>query len=763
MQRWWLQGGHSTAVACALLCVVLVAPVAWGQEAAAPTDAAASDSDALAGIRNDFVNFLHFASIGQFEYAKAHAESLLNRPEIRPLTKEAGDLIVQLAEQRPDAVDTLITLINNSTIGDEAGDIMALMREAHRQKYMDADQINKSIRMLAGSQTDRATGLERLVDSGEYAVPQMIGVLIDPRRKYLQPYVLQALPRLGKPAVNPLCAALSIEDDVIRRYVADALGRLGYPQALPYLKRLAVNPSANPEARQAANEAIGRIAVANPKVKDAPPTELFRDLGEAYYDEVESLEAPGKQRTRANVWMVDGQGVKPIDVPRQIFPMIMSMRCAKASLALNKDQPQVLALWLAANFRREARLGLDVQTTDAAVVDDATRPEDFPRSVYFARSAGPDSCQLVLARGVTDLDRPVCLGAIAGLAATANQQSLRPMGRGGPGLAEALRFPDQLVRIRAALVLGRVLPPEPFPGANEVVPVLASAYSITGRKSYLVVDPDEAMAERIAADLNAKGSTVITAARLETGLAAASKQSAQFDGVFLASDISGPGPVEALAMLDRDERFGLVPVVVYVKEGGMPVADRVLEADRRVGRVLVVPGQSPADLLAEKVAQVGPNYGYQPLTAEDGVALSLEATRILQWIAAKESNVFDASEAEPQLVEALNTHASEEVRIGTTRVLALLNTPTAQPAIAAVALSPDQTPTLRLAAFDSLAESSRRMGNRLSEETTRRLISQAMSEPDLELRTAASQALGSTIDMPGELAVEAILNDTRGG
>jgi len=95
-------------------------------------------------------------------------------------------------------------------------------------------------------------------------------------------------------------------------------------------------------------------------------------------------------------------------------------------------------------------------------------------------------------------------------------------------------------------------------------------------------------------------------------------------------------------------------------------------------------------------------------------------------------------------------------------VLALIDSSTAQDALAQAALSDEHTSTLRIAAFASLAESARELGDRLSDRLTKELIQQAMSEPDLELRTAASQALGAIIKMPAELAVEAILNDTRG-
>ncbi|MBI4578534.1 MAG: HEAT repeat domain-containing protein, partial [Planctomycetes bacterium] len=650
---------------------------------AAEAPAASSSAD---GLRADFVSFLHFASIGQFDYAQAHAKSLLQRPDVAPLSAETAETLVALARERPKAIDTLILLINNSTIGEEAGKVMALIREAHRRKRMDPDQIARSIAMLAGGPTDQATGLERLIESGEYAVPAMLAVVADSRQKGLQPYVIQALPRLGKPAVNPLAAALRVRNEVVQQVVAETLGRLAYPQALPYLKRLAGDKDANSTVRRAGEEAIRSIVVSDPRIKDAPASQLFEELAEGYYAEVDSLR-PDPKEPRANVWVVEGETIKAVDVPRQIFCMVMSMQACEAGLGLNKSQPEVLALWLAANFRRESRLGLDVQTTEAAVVDDPTRPAKFERGISYAGKSGPECCQLVLARGLRDKDRPVVLGAIAGLAATAGPNTMQLDGSKSPGLVEAVRFPDQLVRIRAALVFGTVLPKRPFVGATDVVPVLASALSITDQRKYLVIDPDKQLVETIAADLTKPGAKVITAERLELGLAHAAKQVSQLDGVFLASDITSPGPADALHVLARDEHFGLVPVVVYVKEGGMIVADQVIEADVRVGRVLVVPDKSPVELLVSKLEQVGVNYGYKPLSAEEGTALALEATRALQRIAANESRVFDPSVAEPALVAALNHHASEEVRIAATRVLALLNTATAQPAIAAVALA----------------------------------------------------------------------------
>src|SRR5690606_28271366 len=122
----------------------------------------------------------------------------------------------------------------------------------------------------------QAVALERLRDSGEYAVPWLLEALGDARQSNLHPFIVRTLPLLGKRAVNPLVEALSIDNPAVTGAVADALGRIGYPQALPYLQRIVENRSANPAVREAAAAAIRAIVVSDPSVKELPAAELFR-------------------------------------------------------------------------------------------------------------------------------------------------------------------------------------------------------------------------------------------------------------------------------------------------------------------------------------------------------------------------------------------------------------------------------------------------------------------------------------------------------
>jgi len=766
MERRYLDEGYKIVCGLVLLALVLVTgPGGFVFAQDAPTneqaaEAAESAEPPISAIEDQFSQYLHFALIGQFDIANQYSESLLAHPDLNPLSEVGAAKLRELTDKYTDSIDILLLIIHNTSIADNARKILDLIRQAHRQERMNPSRINESLAMLAGSPTQQVTAMARLLDSGEYAVPWMIECLADAQQKDLHPFVLRALPRLGKKALNPLVQALSIDNPVLQRCIVEALGKIGYPQSLPYLKRIAENPDSNQTVRQTCIEAIHQITVKDPAVTEQPAADLFHDLAEQYFAEKDSLRADPRE-PRANVWFADEGTVKPTEVPRDIFPLVMCMRSCEASLKLRKDQPEVVALWLTVNFRREARLGLDVQTDDVVETADLTRPKDFLRSVYFARCAGPAHCQLVLKRAIAQHDRDIALGAIAALNVTAGSVALVDAnGETGLSLASALAFPDLLVRIKAALALARSQPAEPFRGADQVVPVLGSALGLTGQKFFLLIDPDETARTNIAEGLARVKADVTTAARLNDALTRAHKERTHLDGIFLASDIRTPA-IEALRTIAADPRFALTPVVVYIKESNTLIADQIAEVDPRVGRVFVAADESPsanfAMLLLEKKEQIAARYGYQELDAALGVALALDAASVLKTMVTSSTSVFDAKLAQPALIAALD-HPSEQLRIASLEVLAGLETASAQQAIAVVAMSDTQTETLRLAAFDTLAQSVRQFGSHLSEAMTDKLTEQAFGEPNLKLRTAASQVLGA-VNLPGERAAEIILGN----
>lgn len=763
MSNWWMHGLYPVQMrlfVVVVACVMGVAAPAGAQEATAESaPAAEAEPDAKdATLESLFANYLHFALIGRFDVAdQRFAQPLLSRPELNPMTPEAAETLIQLSEKYENSMDTLLLLINNSTIGENAQKVMNLIREAHTRKRMDPARIKTNIDLLKGDPMQRTVAVERLIESGEYAVPWMLGLLSDPNREDVQPFITRALPQLGRNAINPLLAALACQHEPTLRVVIESLGKIGYPQALPYLQHLATTKDTSASIQKTAAEAVERILSNSQGIQLKAADELFRDLAEQYFAEIDSLR-PDPREDRANLWRLraDAQPgedlVAPIAVDSRIYNLVRCMECCQTSLSLKIDQPAVLALWVAANFRREARLGLDVEseeTVDARKLD-PSRPESFPRSIYFARMAGPSCNQIVLARGIKERDRNIALGAVAALNVTAGRQAMTDVqGEGGTSMGEALYFPDLLVRVQAALALGKALPPAPFHGSTEVVPVLASVLTPSEKKNYMLVDPEKESAGVIQTGLINSGAVLVLADRLGPALNQARQELTHLDGIFLASDMKQPTVTEAVEQLAKDDRFCLTPIIVLVKENQTTVLDRIDKSDRRIGSIFVLTTSDKAtdpkivEQMLAKLDQVTVRCGLRPLSPESKLSLALQAARVIQGMAQSQSPVFNAQTALPALVETLRTATVEELRAAAATALAWMPAPQAQRAIAGIALTAQETESLRITTFGLLADSARRFGGQLDESLMSRLMEQATGEPNLTLRTAASQAMGA--------------------
>ncbi len=94
-------------------------------------------------------------------------------------------------------------------------------------------------------------------------------------------------------------------------------------------------------------------------------------------------------------------------------------------------------------------------------------------------------------------------------------------------------------------------------------------------------------------------------------------------------------------------------------------------------------------------------------------------------------------------------------------MLALTDSSEAQQAVAATALDEKNAKSLRIAIFRALAESAKAHGNKLGKPLVEQLRAQAMGSQDLDIRTAASMALGA-LNLPSGEASEIIRAQHRG-
>lgn len=684
----------------------------------------------------------YFASIGRFDIAAANFNALLNsNPD--PVA------LLEFADRVKRRQDILIQVMDNPIVGESARGVLRLLGHGERMIKADPARVKENIDRLGGPPRAFENGLASLKQSGEYAVPFLIQYLRDPSKRDMAPAILRALPQIDRAALNPLVMALRMDDQATKRYVISSLGQIGYPQSVPYLLKLRETPNTPGEIVAEVDRALQELQKRGVPVDTSQgAADSFFRLAEGYYNNVGSLAADARLDT-ANVWYWRDDMLVNIEVPTAIFNEIMAMRCCEEALLFNADHKPALALWLAANFRREAQLA-EGQT-------DRTRPANYPSGAYFAQSAGAEYNLMALDRAVKDNDPAVALGAILALQKTAGPASILGGAEKQP-LAEALSFSDRMVRIQAALALGRALPQQAFHNSQNLIPVLAEAVALqAGGRHALVVDAEEASANQVAGALRAAGYEVVLDGQLFSGLNKIRSSVPSLDVIFVASDVGEPGLVDGLAQLRKEFRFAATPVVVITKQADQTAVRELVRSDARLAQV---PAGAGPEEINKALARVFKAVGAQALAAETGETLALAAAETLRLLAFTNNPVFKIDETEGALINALATK-NAALRVAVAQTLSFIGSGNAQEAIARVALDEAEPEEMRVAMFGALADAARRHGNRLGEEPVRKLLAIAESDPNLTIRTAASQALGA-LNLPGNRGGNIIRNQYGG-
>ncbi len=370
------------AVLAILVCFVCL-PAAFGQIAAEP-----AGSDQAIQPPQDFTpqelwhDALHYFKIGRFSYGKAYLQAFLD-------AKANPSVALELSEKEPRDVEVLTKLTTNPDLQEVVTKALELIDTGWELRRRDPSYVSKELDRLDRGARARFHAVDRLKQSGQYAVPVMVRYLQDPARQALYAQIVESLFALGKAGVAPSLAALEGASPPTKAMLVRVLGRWAYPQALPYLKQLA-DSTADAQLRSDCQAAISKIAALNPRyAPDTPAARMFYDLAERHYQQDSAL-APDPRTERPNLWYWhESQGLVYVPVPKDIYFELMAMRCARGALKLDKDMAEAVGLWLSANFRREAKL--------PPGDNDPVHPEDFPTAVYFARCAGPQYNLMVLA------------------------------------------------------------------------------------------------------------------------------------------------------------------------------------------------------------------------------------------------------------------------------------------------------------------------------------------------------------------------------
>ena len=700
--------------------VLILAAISLSAVAQETAPAAAAAESALAPPKDKKLNelwddMIHYIKIAQENAALSWGQAILNYPDATP-----QDLYL-LAINTPGSQAVLSRGSKLKGMEPIIAELNRRIELGYQADRSNPQRIANSIDMLGQNLRAFQIGSDRLVQSGEYALPQLIQKLGDPATPPLaRERIITVLPRLGKQAVNGLSAALKIADPGLQEVFASALGQIGYFAAAPQLKELAETTRVE-RTRQVATSAL--VACAGKPAVGKPLAELYYDLAKRFYDHAESV-VPDARIESANVWYFQDGLLAYKPVPRVIYCDVYAMRYARQALAHDSNFYPAVSLWLAANLRKANEL--------PPGVTDPTVPADQPPAQFYALASSAAFMHDVLAMALKEKNSAMAMDAITALAKTEGAKNLvEPTSGGAQPLVEALTYPDKQVRFLAAITLANALPVKTFTGREMVVPVLNEALRQAGTKTAVVVIPDEAARNPIKDALRAAGYEIMDQPENTRAIAQA-KQTLTADIAMVSEAQAG----ELVRGLRAEPAFAALPVLVI---GDNESLRSLARAD---GKVVLLPSGTGADAVAKALVEAAAKGAGKPLTAEESAAWSIRAAEAIRMLGLTGNTVLEYARTIPALSEVLSD-ARPNVRLAAVGALAVMPT-VGQQAIVPLAMNATAGDDVRIQAFASLSESIRRFGNQVTDPQAQSILELVNDvKAPMPLRQAAAQALGA--------------------
>lgn len=683
-------------------------------------------------------DFLHYVRIAQVPAAKSFAQALLDS---KPDPKRIYELSIQ-------SDDTHKVLVRGSRLGElkpVIGEIRKMIETGYEQMRKDPAEIRKSIGMLVKSVRAYEIGARRLVRSGEYAMPQIVQTLMDPKiEPLLRERLIMVLPRMGKAAVLPLSVALQCDQPHLQQIFAEALGQIQYPHAGPRLRQFLERKDLLKRVRNAAESAL--VSCSGQAALKKSAAEMFHDLAEKFYYQRESLR-PDERSPKANVWYWrDDVGVVYKVVPRQIFCDIYAMRMSRLALKHDPKFYPAVSLWLAAHINKETHLGLAPGAEAGQGAKDPTRGEDQPPARFYALAASARFQQAVLARGLRDYNTQLVLAVMKALVRTNGAKNMVKVHGGAQPLVEALSYPDRNVRFMAAEALATALPDEEFNGHGFVVSVLIEALRQTARKKAMIVVKDPTALNTLKDAVRAAGYEVME----NSDPVRALTQVSEAGGVDVFVVDRSPGPEQLVVLLRQRGQFVTTPVVAAVT--GTESRRELAERDKRL--VLIGP-DAKSDAVAKALAEAAKLAAGKPMTPQEADKWAVRAAKAIRLLAVTRNTLLDYNRAQGALIEALKTKA--EIQVAAAEALSVMPSADAQRAIADLANDAKTAEGVRIAAYNSLIASVRKYGNQLSDAQSQSVVAVVLGKGSHALREAAAQTL-SPLDLASEKMKQLILS-----
>jgi hypothetical protein len=706
-----------------------------------PASVTAQQTDEVGELTTETLlnDFIHFVLIRNDELAQSYANAILKRG-LSPIE------FVGLVEDSPRASQRFDEAIRKAmVIGSLEGvsaELNNLFNQGRLDRARDPNEIARNIGFLDDNPRARMLARERIAFAREYAVPQLLEVLIARPNPVLEGHVRKLLVDMGPDAVAPLCAALDGVDAVTQEQLLLILGQIrheagGIVVAAPSVARLAADAPTD-TVRVGARRELNRWGVA--ASSDIEVSNLFLSLARAYAANARSLTRFPDEDFQLS-WSYQPQsGLIATGIRTPVFDEMRTMELAETALSLNPDSDSALELWVAANISREIE-------QPAGWVNPLWGSERR-NADYYAVAAGPRVMQNVLDRALTGFNTPVARRAIGALSESAGGAGLwRGLGERKP-LLDALRYPDRRVQLEAALALGGANPGEAFPGSERVTPILASAVRNSSNRYGIVITRDTDRANELGEVLRNAGFEPLQSF---DSLAGASSVIVNAPGVdMVIVDGSAETLLETIAEARTNSRLqaspivGIVPFTAY--NDMIPRFEREPSVELRREGITT-------ESIAATVNELATRSLGAPVTESEALGYARATLRTLHDIAIGGSVAYNIADAAQPLIAALD-ETTGEIRLLVADVLSRIQQTRVQVALMDAAMNA-QGPE-RVALLGKVADSARRFGDMLDERQIRWIVELAGSADSAEA-TAAAALIGS-LNLPENRLVPLILS-----
>jgi hypothetical protein len=668
--------------------------------------------------------------IGKADLAESSAQAALSADatdaDLAQVVDGAG-----LAERLDKAISRSRSM---GGVADLAAQLESRVEGGRQSMARDPKRIAESIGMLRGTLRERMIADERLMAAGEYAVPQLLKVVVDSTDSALELEATKRIVGLKRQAVLPLSLALVNLDANSQRKVVAMLADIGWPTAIPFILEVGASPSSPESLREACNAAFAQL---NGSAKDV--SAQFTALARRFFDRDDSL-IPNPTDTLNNVWSYDASeggfaGLQATAVSTAIFCDDMAKLLARRALAADPSNTSALAVFIAADLRRENTLG-----------SDADRGRYSPQ--FFATTAGPSVCNEVLALAIDSKDTALVRDAIDVLAQTAGGAKLVAASGRAP-ILEALRYSDRRVRLDAALAIAGSNPGQSFPGDFTVVPTLASAVDSSRA---VVVGGSIEERQAIEQQLGSAGFASIGGAAAASGFEALELEVIRANGVDLVVLRGSLDTIqEGVARVRASGATAATPIVAIAAAADGASVRSAFAGNRSV--VVWTDGGTSDSFRGAAALAISRTSG-EAFDEAEGAEYAMRAAEALRAVAVGRNPVFDLADAEPALLRALSTRQGG-LRMMVAEVLALIGSPAAQSALVDAAISATGGEQIALCDFAALA--ARRSGASADERQLAALRG-VIANSEGEVADAAGRLYGS-LDAGSAEAVKLITRD----